>query len=295
MSLRQGSVETPRLWQQMATQLLAKVQETWTRKRMGILLDLAGQRAHHISSFMWADNFWITSHSKSILGQMQRDLIEEAEKWDLAPKLASPWWTSTCETWREVWSSNWHQVGTSQISLWRKIQDLGMCYESARNSAWRYWRKNAIRKQCLVERCENLQKWKCAVVNQVSKNGGTNLKRLLLWDCKVVLDPENSWQNQRMGDKDDESSIPLQKRKRRNMSWLLRKNLQSGQENMGTDGFTLSDHFRGWWHDAYLSTIRTTISPTTRKPRTRTLDNSVFPQCLKPLFCTFLMMILLFG
>ena len=31
-----------------------------------------------------------------------------------------------------------------------------------------------------------------------------------------------------------------------------------------------------------------------RKPRTKTLDNSVFSQCLNPLFCTFLMMILLF-
>ena len=36
------------------------------------------------------------------------------------------------------------------------------------------------------------------------------------------------------------------------------------------------------------STIRTTISPTSRKPRTSTLNNSVFPHCLNPLFCTFL-------
>ena len=43
------------------------------------------------------------------------------------------------------------------------------------------------------------------------------------------------------------------------------------------------------------STIRTTIaSLTSRKPHARTLDSSVFPQCLKPLFRTFLMVILLF-
>ena len=49
-----------------------------------------------------------------------------------------------------------------------------------------------------------------------------------------------------------------------------------------------------WMMTRCSSTIRTTISPTSRKPRTRTPDNSVFPQCLNPLFCTFLMMILLF-
>ena len=46
---------------------------------------------------MLADNFWIMSHTNIHLEQMLRDLIQEAEKWDLAPKLASLWWTSTCE------------------------------------------------------------------------------------------------------------------------------------------------------------------------------------------------------
>ena len=44
---------------------------------------------HQICSFMRADNFWIMSHSKSELEQMLRDLIQEAEKLDLAPKLAN--------------------------------------------------------------------------------------------------------------------------------------------------------------------------------------------------------------
>ena len=34
--LRQGSVETPRLWQTMATQLLVNVEDEWARKRMGL-------------------------------------------------------------------------------------------------------------------------------------------------------------------------------------------------------------------------------------------------------------------
>ena len=43
-------------------------------------------------SFMWADNFWIMSHSKENLEQILRDLIEEASRWDLKPKPASLWY-----------------------------------------------------------------------------------------------------------------------------------------------------------------------------------------------------------
>ena len=57
---------------------------------------------------------------------------------------------------------------------------------------------------------------------------------------------------------------------------------------------TSSTRILPWMMTRRSSTIWTTISPTSRKPRTRTLANSVFSQCLNPLFCTFLMMILLF-
>ena len=33
-------------------------------------------------SFMWADNFWMMSHSKKHLEQMLKDLIEEAARVD---------------------------------------------------------------------------------------------------------------------------------------------------------------------------------------------------------------------
>ena len=79
----------------MAAQLLASVEGKWKQKNMGLLLDLTGEKAHHICSCMWADNFWMMSHSKRNLEQMPRDLIEEAEKWDLAPKPASLWRTRT--------------------------------------------------------------------------------------------------------------------------------------------------------------------------------------------------------
>ena len=57
--LRQGSAEAPRLWQKMATQILANVEEEWMKKRKGVLVDVEGEggRKHQICSFMWANNF----------------------------------------------------------------------------------------------------------------------------------------------------------------------------------------------------------------------------------------------
>ena len=50
------------------------------------------------AKFMWADNFWIMSHSQENLEEMLRDLIAEASRWDLVPKPASLWWTSTYDS-----------------------------------------------------------------------------------------------------------------------------------------------------------------------------------------------------
>ena len=86
--LRQGSVEAPRLWQKVATQILANVEEEWMKQRKGVLMDIEteGGGEHQICSFMWTDNFWTMSHSKKHLEQMLKDPIEEAGKADLEPK-----------------------------------------------------------------------------------------------------------------------------------------------------------------------------------------------------------------
>ena len=84
--------------EKMATQVWANVEEEWMKKRKGILLDLEGEEVHQICCFMWADNFWIMSHAKEKLEHMQRDLIEEASRWDVEPKPASLWWTSTYDS-----------------------------------------------------------------------------------------------------------------------------------------------------------------------------------------------------
>ena len=67
-------------------------------EKMGVILDLEGQKAPQICSFMWEDNFLVMSHSKAHLEQMLKDLNQEAEGLDLETKPASLWWTSTSDT-----------------------------------------------------------------------------------------------------------------------------------------------------------------------------------------------------
>ena len=59
----------------------------WTQENMGPLVGL--QRREGVSDMQLA--------SLQNLEQMLRDLIEEAEQWDLAPKPASLRWTGTYE------------------------------------------------------------------------------------------------------------------------------------------------------------------------------------------------------
>ena len=87
--LRQESIEALKLWQMMAMQLLSEIEKRWKERRMGILLDFEDEEADQICSMMWADNFWVVSHSKKILEEMLQDIIEEAKRWDLLPKAAS--------------------------------------------------------------------------------------------------------------------------------------------------------------------------------------------------------------
>ena len=87
--LRQGSVEAPRLWQKMASEILVDVEEEWMKKRKGVISYGEGEGVHQICSFMSADNCGIMSHSKEHLEQMLKYLVEEAGKVDLEPKPAS--------------------------------------------------------------------------------------------------------------------------------------------------------------------------------------------------------------
>ena len=57
------------------------------KKRCSLDIDEEGGDEHQICSFMWVGDFWIMSLSKKHLEQTLKDLIEEAAKVDLEPKL----------------------------------------------------------------------------------------------------------------------------------------------------------------------------------------------------------------
>ena len=123
--LRQGRVEAPRLWQRWPRSSWQMWRKIGREKRMGVLSDLEGQRAHQICSFMWADNFWIVSHPKKHLEQTLRDLMQEAEKWDLAPKPASLWWTSTFDSEEKSGLSINTKTGRHRFPFDEKFKILG--------------------------------------------------------------------------------------------------------------------------------------------------------------------------
>ena len=120
--LRQGSIEAPRLWQMMATQLLAAVEGRWTKKRMGVLMEIEGEKASQLCSSVWADNFWIMSQSKRILSKKREcgTCLPNVQVWG-GRLLASIKKRSDL--------SFSHRVGNSQISFFGKIQFLRVCHE----------------------------------------------------------------------------------------------------------------------------------------------------------------------
>ena len=93
--LRQGGVEVPRLWQKMATRLLANVEETWAKKRMGAFLELEGQGHNRHAVFCGPTTFGLCPTPKVTSNRCCGICLEKAEKWDSAPKPTSLWWTST--------------------------------------------------------------------------------------------------------------------------------------------------------------------------------------------------------
>ena len=99
----------PRLWQKMATQIWANVEEKWMRKRSGILLDFGWEGIHQIGSFMC---LCIMSHSKENLEQMLRDVIEETRTQPNVSVVDEYVW---CR--REEWHEFGHHIGMLRISF----------------------------------------------------------------------------------------------------------------------------------------------------------------------------------
>ena len=134
----------------MAQQLLANQEEVWARKRIGILSDREGQKKHQMCSFMWADNFWIVSHSTCHLEQMLKDL-QEAERLDVAPKLASLWQTNAYDSEEKIDLSINTKTGRHKFSFEENFKILGCTMN-----------RQGKTHECLEERmqCANKAWWK---------------------------------------------------------------------------------------------------------------------------------------
>ena len=52
--IRQGSVEAPRLWLEMAMHILSNAEPEWMKKEMGFHTGTCEGRDHEMCSFMWA-------------------------------------------------------------------------------------------------------------------------------------------------------------------------------------------------------------------------------------------------
>ena len=91
-----GQGGSQRLQLKIAKQILWNVGRNWKARRLGIHIKNDLVVNNQVCSFMWADNHWIMSHNQENEERMKNQLVEEVERWDMEPKSASLWWTSTC-------------------------------------------------------------------------------------------------------------------------------------------------------------------------------------------------------
>ena len=229
---RQGSVEAPRLWQKMASQIWANVEEEWMKQRKGVLMGVEGEGGgeHQICSFMWTDNFWIMSRSKKHLEQMLEDLIKEPAKVDWEPKPASLWWTSHISFRRE--GKSLRKVATNSPV-------------KTNSGYWGVMNRQGNTCDAVEERMQSADKafWK-DTMRCKSKDVPWRITCQRLVDhvyAVFSLGSEKwSWTQQTLdkikgGKQNNDEVVPLEKTKRGDVGRIPGKNHNYGQEDMGAD------------------------------------------------------------
>ena len=148
------------------------------------------------------------------LEQRLRDLIQEAETWDMAPKLASLWRTSTYDPEENSDLSSDTRSGRHRFPFEEKFKILG-CTMNRQGKAhegieerMQSAKKNFV-DDVKIYRSKDVP-WRVESRRMVEHA----LSVFCFGSEKLVLDPENSRQDQRMGNNGDDSSITLQKGKR---------------------------------------------------------------------------------
>ena len=106
---------------------------------MGVILDLDGEQAHQLCRIM--------SHSKAHSEQMMKEIIEEAERWDLKPKPASLWWTRRYASEEKKEMTICTRTGRHRIPFENMFKMLGYSFNQA-----------GVTQDCLEERMQNANK-----------------------------------------------------------------------------------------------------------------------------------------
>ena len=160
----------------------------------------ASRWSHQMCSFLWADNYWIMSHSKMHSEQMLKEFIEEAGRWDLEPKPASLWLSSTCAK-EDKEDMMIKTKRAEQVSLLEKLRNSRVHLHPSWQITRKFGRTNAESQQSTLERCKKIHKQRRAMEIKMHEDGGASLQRFLLWLCKLVMEPDCYGQEERMGDK----------------------------------------------------------------------------------------------
>ena len=153
------------------------------KTEVGVLMENCEGQAHQMCSFMWADNYWIMSHSKTRLDQMMKDLNDEAERWNLEPKPASLWWTSTYASEMTEDITICTRTGRHRNPFERSFRIFGLhlnqadktqsCLEERMQDASKAW-----------WRYQDLQKQRCTVEKKKCRRMVEHVCSFLLWKRK---------------------------------------------------------------------------------------------------------------
>ena len=123
------------------------------------------------SVFLWADNYWIMSHSKEHLEQMVEDLIEEAERCDAEPKFASLWCASTHAYEMKEDGTTSTRAGKHKIlfEIFELSRTDARVLRRKMKNATKAWRRDVRKKESF------------AVWSAMPENGGTCLQCFFFW------------------------------------------------------------------------------------------------------------------
>ena len=190
---------SPTLWPNLAKHILWNVEQGWKKKRMGM-------KVVRCAVFCGQTTIGFCPTRKS-----QRKLKEPtkgAETWDLEPKSASLWWSSTyAEEVKEDMTMTTKKDCTS-VLLKRGSRSWDSC--STRSEKDGESEEERMQKARMVERRKEVQKQRCLLENLNAAERWSTSTTSLCLRAKVGLGVSRL--QKRLGDKHCETSVQIQKK-----------------------------------------------------------------------------------